>query len=274
MTGRRRWHPCICANISVRDPSFLRVKSLLHHPQSRLSGNFPLRRWFPKSGWMPGCINPEQLEFFGKLNFLKAGIAWNDGISTVSKGYAREIQTPEHGFGLDGFLRQHGPITGIVNGVDYSQWSPGTSTRISPRHFSPGDPPGNATASEPFLREYGLPEDIRPAAAGDRFPLRSQKGFDLLADAASRSAAGGSESGGPGLGRLPEYEIYVPRPCRRHIPHKSGCGSATTNRLSHRIEAGADIFLMPSHYEPCGLNQIYSLRYGTSPGGSRHRRPG
>ena len=135
-------------------------------------------------------MNPEQLEFFGRVNFLKAGIAWSNAVSTVSKGYAREIQTPEYGFGLDGFLRRHGPITGIVNGVDYSEWSPEHDPHIAQ----------NYSASRPFRKarlQAGHPGRIRPAAAtiwtGRCSPSfrasPSQKGFDILADAASRLMA-------------------------------------------------------------------------------------
>jgi starch synthase len=105
------------------DPTFLRVKSLLTIHNLGYQGIFGAEV-APEIGLDPRWMNPEQLEFFGDLNFLKAGIAWSDAISTVSKGYAREIQTPEYGFGLDGFLLKHGPITGIVNGVDYNRWNP------------------------------------------------------------------------------------------------------------------------------------------------------
>src|SRR5579859_2102823 len=105
------------------DPTFRRTKSLLTIHNLGYQGIFA-PQVVPQIALDPRWMNPEQLEFFGDVNFLKAGIAWSDAVSTVSKGYAQEIQTPEYGFGLDGFLRNHGPIAGIINGVDYRQWNP------------------------------------------------------------------------------------------------------------------------------------------------------
>ncbi len=244
------------------DPSFLRVKSLLTIHNLGYQGIFA-PRVVPEIGLDPRWMNPEQLEFFGDLNFLKAGIAWSDGVSTVSKGYAREIQTPEYGFGLDGFLRKHGPITGIVNGVDYSQWSPEHDPNIA-RNYSPGDFAGKRDCKRAILGEYGLPQDNldRPLLAiVSRFA--SQKGFDILADAASRLLREDVNLVVLGSGD-PVYESMF-QALAKAYPHRVGVRVGYDDSLSHRIEAGADIFLMPSHYEPCGLNQIYSLKYGTVP---------
>jgi starch synthase len=208
-------------------------------------------------------MNPEQLEFFGDVNFLKAGIAWSDAVSTVSKGYAREIQTPEYGFGLDGFLRKHGPITGIVNGVDYSQWSPEHDPHIA-RNYSAADLSGKRACKRAILGEYGLPQDNldRPLAAiVSRFA--SQKGFDILADAASRLLREDVSLVVLGSGDLVYESMF--RALAQAYPDQVGVRIGYDDGLSHRIEAGADLFLMPSQYEPCGLNQIYSLKYGTVP---------
>jgi starch synthase len=244
------------------DPTLRRVKTLLTIHNLGYQGIFA-PRVVPELGLDPRWMNPEQLEFFGDLNFLKAGIAWSDAVSTVSKGYAREIQTPEYGFGLDGFLRKHRPITGIVNGVDYSQWNPEHDPHIA-RNYSPTDLAGKRDCKRAILVEYGLPHDNldRPLAAIiSRFA--SQKGFDILADAATRLLR--EDLGLVVLGSGdPVYEPMF-RALAQAYPDQVGVQIGYDEPLSHRIEAGADMFLMPSRYEPCGLNQIYSLKYGTVP---------
>jgi starch synthase len=244
------------------DPTFLRVKTLLTIHNLGYQGIFG-PQVVPEIGLDPRWMNPEQLEFFGNVNFLKAGIAWSDAVSTVSKGYAREIQTPEYGFGLDGFLRKHGPITGIVNGVDYSQWNPSTDPHIA-QNYSPADLSGKRACKRAILTEFGLPTDNldRPLfAIISRFA--SQKGFDILADAASRLLREDLSLVVLGSGD-PAHETMF-RALALSYPTQVGVQVGYDSALSHRIEAGADMFLMPSRYEPCGLNQIYSLKYGTVP---------
>ncbi len=244
------------------DPNFLRVKTLLTIHNLGYQGIFG-PQVVQQIGLDLRWMNPEQLEFFGDVNFLKAGIAWSDAVSTVSKGYAREIQTLEYGFGLDGFLLKHGPITGIVNGVDYSQWSPEHDPHIA-RNYSPSDLSGKRACKRALLAEYGLPQDdlSRPLLAIiSRFA--SQKGFDLLADAASRLLKEDLSLVVLGSGD-PVYESMF-QALARAYPDQVAVRIGYDEGLSHRIEAGGDIFLMPSQYEPCGLNQIYSLKYGTVP---------
>jgi starch synthase len=244
------------------DPTFRRVKSLLTIHNLGYQGIFG-PQVVTQLGLDPRWMNPEQLGFFGDVNFLKAGIAWSDAISTVSKGYAREIQTPEYGFGLDEFLRKHGPITGIVNGVDYSQWSPEHDPHIA-QNYSAADLSGKRACKQAILAEYGLPHDNadRPLAAiVSRFA--SQKGFDILADAASRLLQDDLDLVVLGSGE-PVYESMF-HALARAYPDQVGVQIGYDDGLSHRIEAGGDMFLMPSQYEPCGLNQIYSLKYGTVP---------
>ncbi|MGA2212174.1 MAG: glycogen synthase GlgA [Bryobacteraceae bacterium] len=244
------------------DPAFLRVKSLLTIHNLGYQGIFG-PQVVPEIGLDPRWMNPEQLEFFGDVNFLKGGIAWSDAVSTVSKGYAREVQTPEYGFRLDGFLRKHGPIAGIVNGVDYSQWSPEHDPHIT-RNYSPADLSGKRECKRALLAQFGLPRDTldRPLLAiVSRFA--SQKGFDLLAAAASRLLLEDLDLVVLGSGD-PHYEAMF-RALALAYPDQVGVEVGYDDALSHRIEAGADMFLMPSGYEPCGLNQIYSLKYGTVP---------
>jgi starch synthase len=245
-----------------RDPTFMGVKTLLTIHNLGYQGLFPPEA-LSEIALDRRLFNPDQLEFFGRVNFLKAGIAWSDAVSTVSKSYAREIQTPEYGFGLDGFLRRHGPITGIVNGVDYNLWNPDRDTYIA-RNYSPSDLSGKRACKQALLAEYGLPQDNldRPLLAIiSRFA--AQKGFDILADAAARLLQEEVNLVVLGSGDLP-YETMF-RALAEAYPQKVGLQVGYDTGLSHRIEAGADMFLMPSRYEPCGLNQIYSLKYGTVP---------
>jgi starch synthase len=244
------------------DPTFMGVKTLLTIHNLGYQGLFP-PEVLPEVALDPRLLNPDQLEFFGRVNFLKAGIAWSDAVSTVSKGYAREIQTPEYGFGLDGFLRRHGPITGIVNGVDYNEWSPEHDPALA-RNYSANDLSGKRACKQALLAEYGLPQDNldRPLLAIiSRFA--AQKGFDILADAASRLLQEDLNLVVLGSGDLPYESMF--RALAQTYPQKVGLQVGYDPGLSHRIEAGADMFLMPSRYEPCGLNQIYSLKYGTVP---------
>jgi starch synthase len=184
-------------------------------------------------------------------------------MSTVSKGYAREIQTPEYGFGLDGFLRRHGPVTGIINGVDYNEWNPEHDPAIA-QNYSAADLSGKRACKRALLAEYGLlrEDPDRPLIAIiSRFA--AQKGFDILSDAASRLLQEDVNLVILGSGDLPYESMF--RALAATYPAKVGLRVGYDTGLSHRIEAGADMFLMPSRYEPCGLNQIYSLKYGTVP---------
>jgi starch synthase len=244
------------------DPTFLGVKTLLTIHNLGYQGLFPPEA-LPEIALDPRLMNPDQLEFYGRLNFLKGGIAWSNAVSTVSKGYAREIQTSEYGFGLDGFLRRHGPVTGIVNGVDYNEWNPEHDAYIA-QNYSARDLAGKRACKQALLAEYGLPQDNldRPLLAIiSRFA--AQKGFDILADAASRLLQEDLNLVVLGSGEV-HYESMF-RALVQSYPQKVGLRVGYDTGLSHRIEAGADMFLMPSRYEPCGLNQIYSLKYGTVP---------
>ena len=164
---------------------------------------------------------------------------------------------------MDGFLRRHGPITGIVNGVDYSVWNPEHDPAIA-RNYSPGDLSGKRACKLGLLAEYGLPQDnLDRPLLGIISRFAAQKGFDILAEAASRLLQEDLNLVVLGSGDLP-YETMF-RALAETYPGKVGLRVGYDTGLAHRIEAGADMFLMPSRYEPCGLNQIYSLKYGTVP---------
>jgi starch synthase len=200
----------------------------------------------------------------GRINFLVTGILYADGITTVSPTYAREIQTPELGAGLDGMLRSRSTrLVGILNGVDYEEWSPEADKHI-PYRYSADDMGPKEKDKEALLNSMGLVHHADSLTCGVVSRLASQKGFDLLAEAAPpllrqhdlRLVVLGS--GEPRLERL-----FVA--LQRAFPDKVSFYNGYSNDLAHLIEAGADLFLMPSRYEPCGLNQMYSLRYGTVP---------
>jgi starch synthase len=243
------------------DPTFIGVKTLLTIHNLGYQGLFPPEA-LSEIALDPRIFNPEQLEFFGKLNFLKGGIAFSDAVSTVSKGYAREIQTPEFGFGLDGFLRRHAPIYGIVNGVDYEEWNPEHDPYI-PRKYSVNDLSGKRECKKALLKEFGFPPDLNRPVIGIVSRFASQKGFDLIAQIASDLMA--EDIGLAVLGSGDAVYETMFRNLAAAYPGKVGVRMGFDNPLGHRIEAGADMFLMPSKYEPCGLSQIYSLRYGTVP---------
>ncbi|MGE0407534.1 MAG: glycogen synthase, partial [Candidatus Korobacteraceae bacterium] len=206
----------------------------------------------------------DKMEFFGKVNFMKGAIVFSDFVTTVSKRYAQEIQTPEYGFGLEGVLHSRAStVAGIVNGVDYEEWSPETD-RLIAANYSAEDLSGKALCRRDLLAEFGMDaSDPTLPVIGIVSRFASQKGFDLVARIADLLAREPLMIVGLGTGDR-EYEDLFRRLTRQY-PGRFGVKIAYNERLAHKIEAGADMFLMPSHYEPCGLSQIYSLRYGTVP---------
>ena len=195
---------------------------------------------------------------------LKAGILAADALSTVSPRYAREIQTPEQGHGLDWLLRARSDrLVGITNGVDYSVWNPETDPQIA-AHFSRDDLSGKLECKLDLLRRFGLPEDARRPVLAIISRLVGQKGYDLIRMIAGAIVDTGSFFIALGAGAK-EYEDFLQR-WHDAAPHQVGIYKGYAGEsLAHQIEAGADMFLMPSLYEPCGLNQMYSMRYGTVP---------
>lgn len=204
-----------------------------------------------------------KLEFYGKVNFLKGAITFSDYITTVSKKYAQEIQTAEYGFGLEGVLRaRSGTVAGILNGVDYGEWNPATDRYIA-ANYTPENISGKATCKRDLLREFGLAESTNLPVIGIVSRFAEQKGFDLIQQIADRMAREELIVVVLGTGDR-EYEEMLRR-LNKQYPQKFAVKIEFNNQLAHKIEAGADIFLMPSKYEPAGLNQLYSLKYGTVP---------
>jgi starch synthase len=197
------------------------------------------------------------------VNLLKGAILLSDAVTTVSPTYAREIQTPELGFGLDGVLsKRSDAVTGILNGVDYTQWDPATDSHIA-AHYSPENLAGKRACKADLLAEFGLPAQLDRPLIGMVSRLAGQKGFDLIEEVAPDLMSLNLSLVVLGTGD-PKYQDFF-KQLQTEYPEKVGVRIAYDDTLAHKIEAGADIFLMPSLYEPCGLNQIYSLRYGTVP---------
>jgi starch synthase len=209
-------------------------------------------------------FNYEALEFYGRINFLKAGIVFADLLNTVSPMYAREIQTPYFGCGLHGVLLQRTrDLCGIVNGVDYKEWNP-AGDRFLTAHYDPGSVTrGKAACKAALQKALGL--EVHPAAPllGMVSRLVAQKGVDLLMEAAPALLSQGVQLAILGQGD----SAYQRALSALQIKHRGQVAVEVRQNeaLAHQIEAGADIFLMPSQFEPCGLNQLYSLKYGTIP---------
>lgn len=199
----------------------------------------------------------------GAANSMKAGLTCSDWLSTVSRGYARETQTPEQGNGLDWLLRERSSrYVGITNGVDYEVWNPATDKHIA-AHYDANNLFGKRICKQDLLRTFGLPQNLEKPLFGWVSRLTPQKGVDLLKSVAFEIVMSGANLVALGSGAT-EYENFL-QALRDFAPHQVGIFKGYNDPLAHKIEAGADMFLMPSNFEPCGLNQMYSLRYGTVP---------
>jgi starch synthase len=241
---------------------FPRTRSVLTIHNLAYQGLFPPSE-YPKTGLDGRHFTWKEVEFYGQVNFLKAGLVHADALTTVSPTYAREIQTPELGCGLDGVLRERSAaLHGILNGADYSEWDPSRDPHL-PARYSAQDLFGKALCKAALQKRCGLPARPEIPLAGMVTRLSEQKGIDLFLEAAEALAAEDLQIVLLGSGDR-SYQEAVLRVSDRHR-HRICAQVAFDNALAHLIEAGSDLYLMPSRYEPCGLNQIYSLRYGTVP---------
>ena len=245
------------------DPTFLHVKTLSTIHNLGYQGIFGPGS-LARLGLSAQLFRPDLLEFFGDISFLKAGLVFSDWLSTVSAKYAQEIQTPAYGFGLDGLLRaRSASLTGIVNGVDYALWNPATDPLLA-ANYDETNLEGKLACKRQLIEQFGLDtRAVNKPLLGIVSRFTSQKGADLIAEAAEAIFAEDVYLVALGSGE-PRYEEMF-RALAQHFPGRVGLFLGYDESLAHRIEAGADIFLMPSQYEPCGLNQIYSLKYGTVP---------
>ncbi len=210
-------------------------------------------------------FNWKQMEYYGQLNLLKTGLVFADAISTVSPQYAREIQTADFGCGLESVLRHRSDVlAGILNGVDYRVWNPATDRHLAANYDADSVAERKPVCKAALQEEMGLPQEPDAPLVGLVGRLTEQKGFDLVADVLPKWAeAADLQWVVLGTGD-PTYEREF-RELAERFPDKVAARLAFSDELAHRIEAGADMFLMPSRYEPCGLNQLYSLKYGTVP---------
>lgn len=203
------------------------------------------------------------LEFHGQVSFIKGGLVYADRITTVSPTYAREIRTPEFGCGLDGLLNARGALlTGILNGADYTQWDPASDPLLN-HHFSAAKRQGKAANKSDLQKAFGLPREAHLPLLAHVGRLVEQKGLDLLLDILPDLMQRPLQLALLGSGQKKLEDAL--RAAHVAYPHRLGLRIGYDEPLAHLVEAGADAFLMPSRFEPCGLNQIYSLRYGTLP---------
>jgi starch synthase len=244
------------------DPTLHRSPTVFTVHNMAYQGNFP-KDTLEVLGlpWNLGIATA--LEYHDGVSFMKGGLLFSESVTAVSPQYAREIQEPEMGYGLEGVVRERAAdVVGILNGVDYDEWDPRVDVHIA-RPYSPEDPSGKAECKADLLRSFGLPEFPDWPLVGITSRLVHQKGLDIVADAwwdllqrPVRFAILGSGD--------PEVEEGLRRMALR-APDRVGVRFTYDPVLAHKIEAGADMFLMPSRFEPCGLTQLYSLRYGTVP---------
>src|SRR6267142_3578403 len=259
--------PCGFAMMEVRarrryDEFFRPIKTLFSIHNLAYQGAFdPTDLW-----WLGFGESPDKDDFMlkGAASALKAGLVAADALSTVSRRYSEEIQTPEQGSGLDWLLRaRRDRLAGITNGVDYDLWNPETDPHIA-ANFSADDLSGKLKCKVDLLRRFGLPEEPQRPIIAIISRLVTQKGYDLIRQAAGAILETGAFFIALGAGAR-EYEDFL-QSWHDSAPNRVGIYKGYAGEpLAHQIEAGADIFLMPSLYEPCGLNQMYSLRYATVP---------
>jgi starch synthase len=256
--------PMYVKTLFANDRRFRHTRTLLTIHNLMYQGSFPTEVG-PDTNLGPvSHLFHQDLMKAGRLNFLLQGILYADGVSTVSPTYAKEIQTEKFGGGLDGYLRaRSSTVVGILNGVDYNEWSPETD-RFIPHRYSAGDRSGKERCKEHLVTALGLPYVPGVPVLGVVSRLVGQKGFRLFDPTMYhllRRHGFQLVVLGSGEPQLEEMFANLQRTYPRQVCFYNGF----KNDLAHLIEAGADMFLMPSAYEPCGLNQLYSLRYGTIP---------
>ncbi|MBX3237344.1 MAG: glycogen synthase GlgA [Nitrospiraceae bacterium] len=259
------WQTALCAayqkTLYQTTSAFKNLRTILTVHNLGYQGLFPGKS-FPTTGLPVQYFGPKHLEFYGSVNLLKGGLVFSDALTTVSPTYSREIQTKEFGFGLEGVLEERkGVLHGIVNGIDDSLWNPATDPHLR-YHYSVEDLSGKARCKSDLQKEVGLPQQSVPLLSVIA-RLTSQKGIDLIVALLPELIELDLQLVVLGTGDQ-MYERTLTEWAERY-PKKIAFRQAFDEGLAHRIEAGADLFLMPSRYEPCGLSQLYSLRYGTVP---------
>jgi starch synthase len=255
--------PVMLRTLYAEDPAFREVATVFTIHNMGYQGLFPPDT-LPLLTLPWDLLTISKMEFFGQVNFLKGALVLSDFVTTVSKKYSQEIQTTEYGFGLEGVLRNRAAtVTGILNGVDYDEWSPQSDKFIAMKYW-PQDLDGKLQCKHDLLHAFGVTNaDSRVPVIGIVSRFAAQKGFDLIAQIMDRLAREEMIMVVLGSGDKPYEEMF--QRLNKQFPNKIAAKVAFDNAIAHKIEAGSDMFLMPSRYEPCGLNQIYSLKYGTVP---------
>jgi starch synthase len=255
--------PVLLRTLYAEDPALRGVPVVFTIHNLGYQGVFPPAA-LKRIGLPESLFTMEALEYYGRVNFLKGGLVFADALTTVSRKYAKEIQTAEYGSGLEGVIQRRADrLTGILNGVDYAAWSPEADTFIA-ANYSSFNIAGKRLCKKDLLQTFQLPlENLERAVVGIVSRFADQKGFDLIAEVAEEMLEENLALVALGTGEPKHEKLF--RVLADEYPAKVGVKIAYDNAVAHKIEAGADIFLMPSRYEPCGLNQIYSLRYGTVP---------
>ncbi len=245
------------------DPFFIRTRSLFTIHNLAYQGLFQ-KDILGRIGLPSSLFNIEDMEFYGQVNYLKGGILYATAVNTVSRRYSQEIQTPEFGHRLDGLLRKRRDrLFGILNGADYADWNPATDKYIT-RPFDPTYLDGKKQCRKDLLQAFSLPGVAEETpVVGMVSRLAGQKGFDILSEALEGIFKLGAALVILGTGEE-VFQKSLSAAQKRH-PDSFGLRIAFDEALSHKIYAGSDMFLIPSRYEPCGLTQMYSLRYGTVP---------
>jgi starch synthase len=243
-------------------PELQSSKTLLTIHNLGYHGEFPASQW-DLLGLSRHYFTPRYLEFYGKINLLKGGILFADALTTVSRKYASEIATPEYGCGLDGVIRlRQTDLHGILNGVDYDEWNPENDPHIK-RQYSSRNLRGKDLCKQDLQEFYRLPVRAEIPLFGIVSRLVDQKGLDILLEVLEALLRLDLQLVILGTGE-PKYQQLLLELAQKY-PAKLGVRIDFSDALAHRVEAGADFFLMPSKFEPCGLNQMYSLKYGTIP---------
>jgi starch synthase len=241
--------PVLLRTIYAEDPAFRDVGTVFTIHNMGYQGLFPPET-LPLLTLPWDLFTMTKMEFFGQVNFLKGALVYADYVTTVSRKYSQEIQTAEYGFGLEG-------------GVDYEEWSPQTDKFIAAK-YSPQDLAGKVQCKKDLLEAFGVKKaDPKLPVIGIVSRFAAQKGFDLIAQIMDRLAREDMIVIALGAGDKAYEEMFVR--LNKQFPNRIAVKVAYDNAVAHKIEAGSDMFLMPSRYEPCGLNQIYSLKYGSVP---------
>ncbi len=255
--------PVLLRSVYAEDPAFRDVGCVFTIHNMGYQGLFP-PEFLPLLMLPWDLFTITRMEFYGNVNFLKGALVFSDFVTTVSRKYSQEIQTAEYGFGLEGVL--HGraaTVSGILNGVDYKEWSPETD-KFTAARYSSQDLSGKAACKQDLLAQFGITEaNPKLPVIGIVSRFAAQKGFDLISQVMDRLAREEMIVVALGAGDK-EYQDMFLR-LHKQYPQKIAVKVAYDNALAPKSEAGSDMFLMPSRYEPCGLNQIYSLKYGTVP---------